>query len=145
MALVWGDPDRGTIEQPLGRHPVDRIKFVVREDGKRALTHYVSLDSGIPAKSGSGGMISLVQCQLETGRTHQIRVHAASLGCPILGDDRYGDRMMNTRYKQRYAGSLCLHAAAIELAVMNDITLRGICVPLSESWHNLLEAKTAAS
>lgn len=86
LALVWGDlkEDRGTIDQPLGRHPVDRKKraIVLSGSGKRAVTHYKVLKRY--------GRLTLVQCDIETGRTHQIRVHLTSIGHPILGDMMYG-------------------------------------------------------
>ena len=73
----------GTIDKPLGRNKKDRLKMDIVEDGKRAVTHYEVLeqyDKGV----------SLIKCQLETGRTHQIRVHMASIGHPLVGDDIYG-------------------------------------------------------
>ena len=99
LALVWGEVGRGKVDQPLGRHPVDRIKFMVREDGKRALTHYEELAHGIPAKSGSGGLVSLVRCQLETGRTHQIRVHMNHIQHPLVGDPLYGKKQWTAAWK----------------------------------------------
>jgi len=100
LALAWGEIGAGTIDEPLGRHPVDRIKFIQREDGKRAVTHYNCLATGIPAKSGSGGLISLLCCRLETGRTHQIRVHMKHLGHPLLGDPLYGRRQCTAAWKK---------------------------------------------
>lgn len=84
VAIVWGIPESicGVVDQPLGRHPVDRKKRAVREDGKKAVTHWKTL--------GAYKYLSLVKCRLETGRTHQIRVHLASVGHPILGDSVYG-------------------------------------------------------
>lgn len=84
-ALVEGrfSNTTGTINKPLGRDKKDRIKMAINEDGKRAVTHYEVLeqyDKGI----------SLVKCTLETGRTHQIRVHMASIGHPLVGDLVYG-------------------------------------------------------
>ena len=89
-ALVWGDVTAQTIDKLLGRHPTKRVKFAVVEDGKRAVTHIKPLANGIPAQSGKGGLVSLVECRLETGRTHQIRVHMDSIGHPLLGDPFYG-------------------------------------------------------
>ena len=89
-ALVWGEVTAQTIDKPLGRHPTRRVKFSVVEDGKRAVTHLTPLAQGIPAQSGKGGLVSLVECRLETGRTHQIRVHMESIGHPLLGDPFYG-------------------------------------------------------
>lgn len=89
-ALVWGEVTAETIEKSLGRHPTKRVRFAVVEDGKRAVTHIRPLAKGIPAQSGKGGLVSLVECRLETGRTHQIRVHMESIGHPLLGDLFYG-------------------------------------------------------
>ena len=88
--LAWGDVESQTIHKSLGRHPTRRVRFTVVEDGKHAITHITPLASGIPAQSGKGGMVSLVECRLETGRTHQIRVHMKSIDHPILGDSFYG-------------------------------------------------------
>lgn len=84
-ALVWGRPgqNKGRIEGNIGRDPRNRKKMaVVQRGGKAAVTHYVRIE-------GYGLTASLVECQLETGRTHQIRVHMASLGHPVLGDPQY--------------------------------------------------------
>ena len=90
LALVWGVPDRpkGTIEAPIGRHRQARDKMAVRPDGRAAVTHWEVLER----YSGSDGasVASLLACRLMTGRTHQIRVHLASIGHPLLGDDTYG-------------------------------------------------------
>ena len=90
MAIVWGEVETQTVEASLGRNPNQRIKFTVLEDGKNATTHVTLVATGIPAQSGKGGQISLVECRLETGRTHQIRVHMQSIGNPLLGDPLYG-------------------------------------------------------
>ena len=89
-ALAWGAVTAQTIDRALGRHPTKRVRFAVVETGKRAVTHIQSLAQGIPAQSGKGGLVSLVECRLETGRTHQIRVHMESIGHPLLGDPFYG-------------------------------------------------------
>ena len=84
-AIVCGNlkEDEGTGDAPLGRHPQDRKKMaIVRSGGKRAVTHYRVLERF--------GNDTYIECQLETGRTHQIRVHMASLGHPLLGDEIYG-------------------------------------------------------
>lgn len=76
--------ESGTIESTLGRHPVDRKKMAMNvKNGKRAVTHYKVLDN-------LNNRYTYIECRLETGRTHQIRVHMASLGNPILGDTVYG-------------------------------------------------------
>ena len=90
LALVWGVPGRpkGTIDAPLGRHPHARDKQAVRPDGRPAITHWQLLEQF----AGPDGkpVASLLACALETGRTHQIRVHLAHIGHPILGDATYG-------------------------------------------------------
>jgi len=90
FAFVWGAPGRpkGTISAPLGRHPHARDKQAVRGNGRLAVTHWQVLErfDGPDEK----GVASLLACTLETGRTHQIRVHLAHIGHPILGDTSYG-------------------------------------------------------
>ena len=90
MALVWGVPDRprGTVDAPLGRHAHARDKQTVRRGGRPAVTHWQVLERFL----GPDGkpVASLLACTLETGRTHQIRVHLAHMGHPILGDSTYG-------------------------------------------------------
>lgn len=83
-AVVEGclDPLAGTIDAPIGRHPGSKWKFAVVSDGKRAITHYETLEAF------SGG--SLVEVHIETGRTHQIRVHMAAQRHPCVGDTMYG-------------------------------------------------------
>ncbi len=84
-AIVCGNvkEDEGTIEGPIGRHPVDRKKMaIVQRGGKEAVTHYKVLKRF--------GNYTYIECQLETGRTHQIRVHMTSIGHPLLGDEVYG-------------------------------------------------------
>ncbi|MGL5378721.1 RluA family pseudouridine synthase [Clostridium sp.] len=91
-ALVEGRfvKTEGTIDKPLGRHKRDRLKIAITEDGRRAVTHYEVLEQ---YNNGT----SLVKCILETGRTHQIRVHMASIGHPLVGDPLYG--LKKQRYK----------------------------------------------
>jgi len=90
MAFVWGVPDRprGTVDAPIDRHPHAREKMAVRQGGRDAITHWELIES-YTGRDGKG-VASLLACQLETGRTHQIRVHLAHIGHPLLGDDVYG-------------------------------------------------------
>lgn len=87
LALVRGQLPSvvGTVDAPIGRHPSDRQRFACVEGGRPARTHWETLGAS------ADGRVSLVECRLETGRTHQIRVHLQAVGHPVLGDDRYGD------------------------------------------------------
>src|SRR5215472_12098529 len=90
LAFVWGAPERprGTIDKPIGRHPRVRDKMAVRASGRPAVTHWEVLER-YRGRDGAP-VASLIACRLETGRTHQIRVHLASIGHPLLGDGVYG-------------------------------------------------------
>ncbi|WP_350287796.1 RluA family pseudouridine synthase [uncultured Croceitalea sp.] len=102
VALVWGnvEADRGTIEGHLARHPKNRLQMTVfpeGDEGKEAVTHYKVLERL--------GYVTLVSCKLETGRTHQIRVHMKYIGHTLFNDERYGgDKILKgttfTKYKQ---------------------------------------------
>ncbi len=90
QAIVWGvpDPREGLVEGDIGRSPRNRQKMaVVKTGGRHAVTHYKVLRTFGPAKAP---LASLVELKLETGRTHQIRVHMAAIGHPVLGDPLYG-------------------------------------------------------
>ena len=108
LAFVWGAPERpqGTINRPIDRAPHARDHMAVREGGREAVTHWQALEryagsAGLPhggqrvgrrARAGKPAepVASLLACRLETGRTHQIRVHLASIGHPVMGDPTYG-------------------------------------------------------
>ena len=101
-ALVEGiiKEDRGTIDKPLGRNKKDRLKMGIVPDGRHAVTHY----DVIERYKGT----TLVKCRLETGRTHQIRVHMASIGHPLVGDPLYGFK----KQKYKLEGQM-LHAKVL--------------------------------
>ena len=94
FALVWGTPHlSGTIDSSIGRHPKDRVKMAVSTNfsAKPAITHYERIASGMLDRRP----VSLVQCRLETGRTHQIRVHMLSIGYALVGDSVYGKQHLS--------------------------------------------------
>lgn len=117
LAFVWGVPDRahGTIETALGRHSIQREKMAVVPEarGREAITHWEKL--------ADYGVASLIACRLETGRTHQIRVHMAHIGHPLIGDATYGAGFKtkiaklpeNARLAVEQLGRQALHAATL--------------------------------
>ena len=94
------EPSRGGINKPIERHPKNRKKFVAAKSGKEAITYYSK-------KEDIGALFSLIEVEPKTGRTHQIRVHLASIGYPIVGDKLYGGKM---------APRIFLHASYIEFS-----------------------------
>jgi 23S rRNA pseudouridine1911/1915/1917 synthase len=102
MAIVAGRPEpaSGTIDLPLGRDPADRRRVIVTDEGVPSTTHYERLSTD--------GRVSLIGCELVTGRTHQIRVHLAASGWPIVGDASYG--VADARI-----GRVALHAVRVQL------------------------------
>ncbi|MBR5922263.1 MAG: RluA family pseudouridine synthase [Clostridia bacterium] len=102
-AVVYGNikEDSGTVDAPIGRHPVKRKQMAVTEkNSKNAVTHYTVLERF--------GNFTHIRCRLETGRTHQIRVHMAYIGHPLAGDDVYGPKKVI-----KSLGGQCLHAKKI--------------------------------
>ncbi|MCP3463318.1 RluA family pseudouridine synthase [Bradyrhizobium sp. CCGUVB23] len=90
LAFAWGVPNRqrGTVDAPIDRHPHAREKMAVRQSGRAAVTHWEIMES-FAGRDGKP-VASLLACELETGRTHQIRVHLSHIGHPLLGDAVYG-------------------------------------------------------
>lgn len=128
-AIVVGNPreSSGTIHQPIGRHKTDRKKMAITPDGRDAITHYQVLER----YRG----YALMQFQLETGRTHQIRVHMASMGHPIIGDPLYGVK------KDRFAQleGQCLHAYRLSLTHPRTGERMTFESPLPEYFTAILE------
>lgn len=117
--------DAGTVDAPIGRHPVDRKKMAVTRDGRPAMTHWSVL--------GRYPGYTHVQCRLETGRTHQIRVHLASIGHPLLGDVVYGGR----KPWPGLAGQ-CLHARKLKFVHPTTGELVELECPLPDWFEKVL-------
>lgn len=125
LAVVWGAPDRpkGTIDAPLDRSPINREKQAVREGGRDAITHWEMRERYVSKEGKDAGkpVASLLACMLETGRTHQIRVHLAHIGHPIMGDETYatgfktkaGRLGQDARDALEALGRQALHAAVL--------------------------------
>ncbi len=134
FALVQGFVERGgTVEAPVGRHPQQRVKMAVTRGGKPAVTHYEVVE-WLPA-------YTLVRCSLETGRTHQIRVHMQSLGYPLAGDTVYGGKKAVEIAGQRlHFPRQALHAA--RLGLIHPVSGKAMewRAPLPEDFEAMLEA-----
>lgn len=130
VGIVCGNvtEDEGTIEGAIGRHPVDRKKMDVNEkNGKPAITHYKVLERF--------GNYTYMQFQLETGRTHQIRVHMASIGHPLLGDTLYSSGRSPFKHLQGQT----LHAKTIGFVHPKSGEYMEFSAPLPEYFDNLLK------
>lgn len=127
--------DEGTIDKPIGRHPTDRKKMAVTGNGKRAVTHYRVLERF--------GGYTYIECVLETGRTHQIRVHMSSIGHPLLGDEVYaGGRNLRLQGKALPGQALqgqTLHAKILGFHHPSDGRYVEVDAPLPEYFLRLLK------
>ena len=113
--------DRGTVDAPIGRHPTDRKRMAVIRDAsvrsRDAVTHWQAL----ARDSSDGCAFTLLRCELETGRTHQIRVHMASIGHPLLGDPVYGgDKTAFEARRRSIVHGQCLHAGELHFRHPTD-------------------------
>ncbi|MDD3222227.1 MAG: RluA family pseudouridine synthase [Lachnospiraceae bacterium] len=128
-AIVWNNivQDSGTVDAPIGRHSVDRKKMAVNyKNGKSAITHFKVLERF--------GQYTYIECELETGRTHQIRVHMASIGHPLLGDLVYGP----ARQPFKLQGQV-LHAKVLGFVHPTTGEYMEFETPLPEYFEKLLE------
>lgn len=129
-AIVYGTFKelKGTVEGPIGRHPIDRKKMSINhKNGKPAITHYQVIES-------LGNKYSHVECQLETGRTHQIRVHMSSIHHPLLGDDVYGPSKSSFQLQGQ-----ALHARVLGFIHPTTNEYMEFEAPLPEYFTTLLE------
>ncbi len=141
-ALVVGNikEDSGTINRPIGRHPTDRKKMAVINNpdikSREAITHFT-----VKERFTVGGQrFTYIECRLETGRTHQIRVHMSSTGHPLVGDIVYGGG--NTKFEAQNKSLIhgqCLHAKRLELAHPKTGESMGFESELPENFSALLE------
>ena len=156
LALVWGAPPtmKGTVDAPLGRSSANRLKrSIVSEsqpDARHAITHYAveRLFHAQQAKRGEPPLASLIRCRLETGRTHQIRVHMAHIGHPLIGDSEYGAHFAskaNALPPEAAGAARRLNRQALHAALLGfDHPVTGeplrFETPLPEDMAGLLEA-----
>ena len=128
FAIVHGNlpDDEGTVDAPIGRHKTERKKMAVVPDGKPAVTHYRVLERF--------GQHTFIECRLETGRTHQIRVHMAHIGHPLLGDEVYG----SGRSAYRTEGQ-CLHAYLLGFVHPETKEYMEFQTPLPEYFEKILK------
>lgn len=128
-AVVCGNlqSDTGTIDKPIARHKTDRKKMAVLPDGRQAITHYQVI--------GRFRGYTHVRFFLETGRTHQIRVHMAHTGHPIIGDPVYGNK------KDRFAniGGQCLHAVRLKFTHPRTMKPVEFVTPIPDYFRNILD------
>jgi 23S rRNA pseudouridine1911/1915/1917 synthase len=128
--------ESGTVDLPIGRHPVDRKKMaVIRDSSQRsreAVTHWSVLERF--------GRFTLVRCQLETGRTHQIRVHMSYIGHPLLGDTVYGGggTSFEAHHKRIISGQ-CLCATELELTHPRTQKHEHFSVPMPKDLQSIIE------
>ena len=133
LALVWGAARiRGRVDAAIGRHPRDRLKMAVLETGnaKPAVTHFERIADG----QLDHHRVSLIRCELETGRTHQIRVHLQSIGFPLVGDTVYGKQHLSQFFHRQ-----ALHAFRLGLVHPQTGKACEWEAPLPEDFEKLLE------
>lgn len=132
--------ESGTVDAPIGRHPVDRKKMAVIHNSelrsRDAITHWSVVARG----EADGNAFTLLRCQLETGRTHQIRVHMASVGHPLLGDSIYGGA--NTKFEAKHRSSItgqCLHAGELHLTHPRTKQQMQFSAPMPQNMQHVVD------
>lgn len=143
-AIVKGNfrEDSGTVDAPIGRHPVDRKKMAVIRSSdyksREAITHWRVLERF--------GTFTHIECELETGRTHQIRVHMASIGHPLVGDTVYGGGQTPFEHKHKaYISGQCLFAKKLTLAHPRTGEKMNFLAPLPQNFEKLLAILRASA
>lgn len=135
QAVVYGMPTSGRIEGNIGRSSANRQKMaIVQTGGKHAVTHYRLI------KPLFGGKASWIECQLETGRTHQIRVHMTSVGHPLVGDKTYGHAPKGTPEILRLFPRQALHAGVLGFVHPRTGEYMEFSAPMPEDMSLLIEA-----
>jgi 23S rRNA pseudouridine1911/1915/1917 synthase len=144
-AIIWNTLPKPalTIDEPIGRDPHNRLKMAVRKNGREAITHIRQLENFYDNKQKP--LSSFVECRLETGRTHQIRVHLTHIGCPLLGDPVYGTHYAASMKKleEKAGHSLitrqALHATLLSLVHPVDNTVLTFQSEPPEDFANILK------
>lgn len=132
VALVQGQlTGSGTIDAPIGRHPVSRTRMAVVESGRRALTHYSVRERF--------ALATLVECRLETGRTHQIRVHMSHIGHPLIGDGTYRARRTGCEALDAFPRQ-ALHAFRLGLRHPFSGEAMSWEIPIAQDFASLLQS-----
>lgn len=125
LAIAIGNPGKQIINAPIGRHPVHRQKMAIIETGREAISHIETLS--VKEK------LSLVQVDIKTGRTHQIRVHLCSVNAPVLGDALYGSKSANEKFR---AGRQMLHASMMRITHPRSGEVMEFNAPLPEDFRS---------
>ena len=137
LDLVDAIERAGTIDAPVGRHPTQRTRMAVVERGRPAVTHYSVLEQFAP-------YATLLRCSLETGRTHQIRVHLQSLGHPLVGDPVYGKSRRSALDVLNAFKRQALHAERLTLQHPDSGETLSWQADLPDDFAQLLDALRAA-